>query len=84
MLLLRTEQGNHLVSILCGLVGAIVLVFLVIVVTMKVRIGVLTVFEFTGTGFAFRLHFMWQGYYKRSLKLSVSKIWIISLGCDGL
>ena len=32
----RTEQGNHLVSILCGLVGAIVLVFLVIIVTMKV------------------------------------------------
>ena len=32
----RTEQENHLVSILCGLVGAIVLVFLVIIVTMKV------------------------------------------------
>ena len=28
--------------------------------------------------------FILQGYYKCSLKLSVSKIWIISLGCDGL
>ena len=37
--LFRTEQGNHLVSILCGLVGAIVLVFLVIIVTMKVNKG---------------------------------------------
>ena len=34
----RTEPASPLVSILCGVIGAVVVVFLVIVVTMKVRI----------------------------------------------
>ena len=38
MCCVRTEPASPLVSILCGVIGAVVVVFLVIVVTMKVRI----------------------------------------------
>ena len=38
MCCVRTKPASPLVSILCGVVGAVVVVFLVIVVTMKVSI----------------------------------------------
>ena len=38
-LFLRNEAGSPVISILCGVIGAVVVVFLVIVITLKVRLS---------------------------------------------